>query len=917
MISTFTILLIFVLLISIVIIISLCLNSSLDNLQSQINELTKKIQRYELTENNTKSVESDLVHSNLKATIEQDVKIAEKKPEYVEQSENTNDLQQLTNIQPVTSTQTSQHQPWESSPSRNQSTKQGKNPSVFNSFFTWLFQGNLIAKVGIIILFFGLSYLFKHSIENQLILPNVRIFGALILGLVLFVFGWYLRTKKRIYALILQGGSVGILYLTIFAACKLYALIPFLVAIILLITLCSVSVLFAVLQRAMSLAIIASIGGYLAPILLSTNSDNHITLFSYYSVISSAILVISIWQSWRILNLIGFVFTFVITASWGIINFRPEFYTECQFFIIVNMITYGILATSLAGHKTNKKNHPHIIDIILFFGTPITAFMLQYAITRQWPLGPTFSSLGFGIFYLTIFYITLHYNRFTSRTSSLFGIAIGLSFITLAIALWFNLEWTVLIWLFEGTALSWVMLNNRQFKFAMLGAFINTFSLLYLCYNLPNLVFTVTENIFFLGLISLILLINALIWHYYCNQNNWGNIFKIVFFVLASHAWVIWILYSIIRIDQIAHKLPILLLAFLIATWVLYYIGQKLKWTMLKFAVLLLWPIMLFLRLINEKFLFDTNLLTTNWNMVWAIAFLSCYFYLYIIKDRLIKAQNYFYLILHISLFLMTLDWLFFEIKNSLSLLPLSLETIQYCTLFFLDSGIVLLFYLLVKKRLLTHFAISKTYWLIGLAPIIIYLFVKLFIFIFYSGQIINWPYIPIFNPLELSAIFALLMIRIWIKFSAYFIQFDDQKISLSNINQKLPNFATILLIVMACLWTNSMILRCLSQWLDIPWSFYQLWNSKIIQATISLIWTLVAVVLVTIGHRYQQRITWFTGVTLQTIVVIKLILIDSIELEGLLKAFAFIAIAILMLIIGYLAPLPPKIKVENNEANK
>lgn len=123
----------------------------------------------------------------------------------------------------------------------------------------------MIAKVGIIILFFGLSYLFKYSIENQLILPNVRIVGALILGLVLFVFGWYLRTKKRIYALILQGGSVGILYLTIFAACRLYALIPFLVAIILLITLCSVSVLFAVLQRAMSLAIIASIGGYLGP----------------------------------------------------------------------------------------------------------------------------------------------------------------------------------------------------------------------------------------------------------------------------------------------------------------------------------------------------------------------------------------------------------------------------------------------------------------------------------------------------------------------------------------------------------------------------------------------------------------------------------------------------------------------------
>ena len=41
-----------------------------------------------------------------------------------------------------------------------------------------------------------------------------------------FVIGWRLREKRAGYGLAMQGGAIGILYLTVFAAFKLYQLVP-------------------------------------------------------------------------------------------------------------------------------------------------------------------------------------------------------------------------------------------------------------------------------------------------------------------------------------------------------------------------------------------------------------------------------------------------------------------------------------------------------------------------------------------------------------------------------------------------------------------------------------------------------------------------------------------------------------------
>ena len=81
----------------------------------------------------------------------------------------------------------------------------------------------------------------------------------------LFV-GWRLRLRRAGYALALQGGGIGVLYLTVFASLRLFGLLPAgrgASALLLLIAVLSAAL--AVLQNSQSLAILGASGGFLAP----------------------------------------------------------------------------------------------------------------------------------------------------------------------------------------------------------------------------------------------------------------------------------------------------------------------------------------------------------------------------------------------------------------------------------------------------------------------------------------------------------------------------------------------------------------------------------------------------------------------------------------------------------------------------
>lgn len=792
-------------------------------------------------------------------------------------------------------------------------------PSIGYALFNWLIRVNIITKIAIIILFLGLSYLFKYGIEHHhhYLKPEIRVLGSLILGIGLLAIGWKLRLKRQIYALILQGGAIAILYLTIFAAFKLYDLVPALITFAVLVVICSTSIIFAILQRAMSLAIIACVGGYLTPILLSDGSGNHIALFSYYLMISTAILVISITQSWRILNLLGFIFTFVVSLVWGIKSFTPEFYTECQIFILINLVIYGVLAVLLSIRSiNNQEKNQNTIDLLLLFGAPLCGFGLQYAITQQWEFGPAFSSLGFGLFYLVGAYIILHLWKSLAKTISLYWLAIGVSFITLSIPLALSANWTASLWMFEGTAITWIMFSQKHYRTALFGTLIMLLGIISSLISLEHNQLTPILYSSLLGTTSITLFVNACLWHHYGQKNDITRLIKLSCVSMSVVIWIFWILLSIpLFLDQISLETSLIVLCFTVSFWLWYFIGKKINWNIICHGMILLWVVLATCLLRSEALSCYYLSNYVYFSLAWIIAFISGYAYLYKLQTNQINCNTdikNLFILLHICLFWLILLWLAREILHIFNELPWGYEVIKWSLWATIASGITLLFYILIKRQYITSFLLIKSYWLVGLLPLVGYMVYYLIMGIGMNGQIIYWPYIPIINPLEESAIFSLIMLCVWLKLSMGYLQIENKTTNFTNFKIPLPNLIVVLLMTLTFLWFNSIVLRCLSQAFDITWSSYILWHNNIVQMTASLVWMLTAVILIMIGHRASLRKIWFIGQLIQIIVVIKLIFVDIREIDGLLRAFAFIGVALLMLLIGYLAPLPPK---QNDES--
>ncbi|MBM3342033.1 MAG: DUF2339 domain-containing protein, partial [Betaproteobacteria bacterium] len=332
-----------------------------------------------------------------------------------------------------------------------------REPSALWQFF---FGGNTLVRVGILVLFFGVAFLLKFAADQGLVPIQLRLAGVAAGGIALLILGWRLRHKRATYALMLQGGGIGILYLTVFAALRLYALVPPGPAFVLLAAMAFFSALLAIVQDSKALAITGVAGGFLAPILASTGGGSHVALFSFYVVLNAGILFIAWYKAWRELNLVGFAFTALIGLAWGMDRYRPEFFPTTEPFLILFFLMYVAIAVLFALRRAPALTH--YVDGTIVFGVPLVAFGMQAAMVKNMAFGAAYSALVVGAFYLVLAYGVYAKKRDTLRLLVESFLALGIGFITLAVPLAFDGRWTSAVWAVEGAAIVWVGVRQNR-----------------------------------------------------------------------------------------------------------------------------------------------------------------------------------------------------------------------------------------------------------------------------------------------------------------------------------------------------------------------------------------------------------------------------------------------------------------------
>ncbi len=215
----------------------------------------------------------------------------------------------------------------------------------------WLFGGNTVLRVGVVLLFFGLAFLLRYATEGMVVPIELRYAGVAAAALGLLALGWWLRRRNSNYALMLQGTGIAVLYLTVFAAMRLHPLLDPSAALGLLVAVTVFSAILAITQDALGLAAAAALGGFAAPILTSTGAGNHVALFSYFALLNAGILAIAWFKAWRLLNLIGFVGTFGIGFAWGLRSYTPELLWSTEPFLILFFLMYLAIGLLFARRK--------------------------------------------------------------------------------------------------------------------------------------------------------------------------------------------------------------------------------------------------------------------------------------------------------------------------------------------------------------------------------------------------------------------------------------------------------------------------------------------------------------------------------------------------------------------------------------
>lgn len=341
----------------------------------------------------------------------------------------------------------------------------------------WLFGGNTVLRVGVVLLFLGLAFLLRYATEGVEVPVELRYMGVAASALALLGLGWWLRLRNRSYALVLQGTGIAVLYLTVFAAMRLHPLLDPGMALGLLVAVTLFSAILAVQQNALGLAAAAALGGFAAPILTSTGSGNHVALFSYFALLNAGIFAIAWFKAWRLLNLIGFVGTFGIGFAWGLRSYEPQLLWSTEPFLVLFFLMYVAIGLLFARRTLRDAadapeargellrwslQRGDYVDATTLFGPPLVGFGLQVALVRHIEFAAAFSALGLGLFYLLLARVLQL--RAGGRALLLVEtcLALGVVFASLAIPLALDASWTAAAWAVEGAGIYWLGLRQQR-----------------------------------------------------------------------------------------------------------------------------------------------------------------------------------------------------------------------------------------------------------------------------------------------------------------------------------------------------------------------------------------------------------------------------------------------------------------------
>jgi uncharacterized membrane protein len=315
---------------------------------------------------------------------------------------------------------------------------------------------NLINKIGIAVTVIGVSIGAKYAIDNELISPLMRILLGCLVGFSLIGVGYYLKKNFEKFSAVLVSGGIAILYFMTFLGYDLYQLMPMQVAFGLMVILTAYAIKESISYSQEPLSIIALVGAYAVPFLLSDGTGNVKVLFTYMIIINLGILFLSFKRSGKILYYSAFGLSWLVFAGWLVdAYYRTE---PLAMTMIVSSIFFLIFYMTFLAFKLVHSEKFGVGDVVLVLMNCFIYYLICYICMSLNETAQDFIglfTLGNAFLHIGIAYLI---KQRTTVDRNIYYLVAGLAmtFITISIPAQLDGNWVTLLWAGQTVILFWI-----------------------------------------------------------------------------------------------------------------------------------------------------------------------------------------------------------------------------------------------------------------------------------------------------------------------------------------------------------------------------------------------------------------------------------------------------------------------------
>jgi len=317
---------------------------------------------------------------------------------------------------------------------------------------------NVANKIGIAVLVLGISFFVKYAIDKNWINEAGRVIIGLVSGGILIGLAHYFRNSYRSFSSVLVGGGLTVFYFSIAFAFHQYHLIGQTAAFIIMVIITAFAVVLSLLYKRQELAILATIGGFITPFLVSTGQNNYVALFTYLCILNAGLMVLAWFKRWPAINTIALFFTTIIFGGW-LINesFSGEIDLPYRNALLFATLFYLLFVAMNIINTLRLKDKFTGFDFIILLSTNFLYYGAGMAALDYWN-GGVYQGLFTGL--LGVFNMLLaaffYKKKSVDRNFVFLLIGLAITFISLVAPVEFDGNHIVLFWAAESVVLLWL-----------------------------------------------------------------------------------------------------------------------------------------------------------------------------------------------------------------------------------------------------------------------------------------------------------------------------------------------------------------------------------------------------------------------------------------------------------------------------